>query len=683
MIRAVVVNGILVAVLALAHGPEGPAAGEEKLLEYLERHAREDGGYGFSDQPDSHLEPTYAVIGCYRLLGKAPPRLSKLREYLKGLDNFFGTPRNLFVTRQLQSLDWLGGRINSLRTVKDADRFGPSVAWKPPSHRMGPAVLQIETGGLRCRALLGHPLEDIRAGWKEYLSERRRENGSFNNTPASDGSDGHVMNTLWALEAQALLRLPFERVDTAITWLRSCQLPNGGFTYQPKAPIAGIDDVAYTRAGVRALNRLGWQPDRRDACVKYLLSLRNSDGGSGDRPGLPSRPLATFYALDSLAALNALDSLRKDNRVLKPRPPEPIPQDLKPFTIQIQAPGRGSPREAVQVSKALRIHLWGAKNTSDAWIARMQRVADAQKVPVTVFIAREHYGEHVSLPGLGSYNHIVDPIAPAGTDFAFWKKNLPWEEYRKSSFDPLLKAGGSLNWQYNENEELTRILLDDSVLRGGYTTIMDFHWNERSLADAHPFLYRYRHQLSFVAQQDAHYDTWRDCSNLAGYRTIFLGAAPTWAAWQQALRKNWVVAVRHDPVTKFRTRMHGGAAGVQEFLRGLEAEWKWWGEKPEDLLRPKVSLHVLTPVDFFEESRPQKGFVLRARVWEKRVKLEGLLVDGKPVQASFVKPTQEISGYHKAVLARPARGAHTATLVARDEKSGEEIRETVRFTRDK
>ena len=104
------------------------------------------------------------------------------------------------------------------------------------------------------------PLEDLSPDYVDYLDSRRRANGSFNNTPAADGGDGHVMNTWWGLQALQVLGRAGEKKDETIAWLRACQLPNGGFTWQPKPEFAGVDDVAYTWAAVRALKLLGADP---------------------------------------------------------------------------------------------------------------------------------------------------------------------------------------------------------------------------------------------------------------------------------------------------------------------------------------------------------------------------------------------------------------------------------------
>lgn len=82
------------------------------VLRYLESLARTDGGYAWEDQADSHLTPTFAVIGCYRLLKQTPPNQHALAEFvrthhpsrLKKLEQ----ERRVFEFQQVQSLVWLG-----------------------------------------------------------------------------------------------------------------------------------------------------------------------------------------------------------------------------------------------------------------------------------------------------------------------------------------------------------------------------------------------------------------------------------------------------------------------------------------------------------------------------------------------------------------------------------------------
>jgi hypothetical protein len=312
--RRTLLKSVAVAGLATALPRLGAAQPAQAVLNYLAAHARPDGGYAFTDQQRSHLTPTYAVIGAYRLLGHTPPNKTALTEYvrthhpreLKKLEQ----ERRIFEFQQVQALVWLGDPAAEFR-----ERLATWVAPLPylkQYEQHGYPVFQSELGLVQCRVLLGMSVEPLKPAFTDYVAARRRANGSFNNTPAADGGDGHVMNTLWGLQAARALGMAEEKKAETIAWLRACQLPSGGFTYQPKPMFGGVDDVAYTRAALRALALLGSGPADRAACVVWLNSLANADGGFGDRPGWLSNPLATFYALDALDALGEVKSGRDD-----------------------------------------------------------------------------------------------------------------------------------------------------------------------------------------------------------------------------------------------------------------------------------------------------------------------------------------------------------------------------------
>jgi hypothetical protein len=381
--------------------------------------------------------------------------------------------------------------------------------------------------------------------------------------------------------------------------------------------------VAYTWAAVRALSFLGGAPKDRDACIRYLHSLANNDGGFGDRVGWLSNATATYHALDALSALEPLDVSPPRNRRLlianSKAPHASLPPNLKLFTIQLEAPGHGSPSEAVELARSLKIHLWGAKNAAPGWIDRAQSIADARKVPVKFFVANEEYGTWVNVPGLGTYSHTSDIIAPANANFGDALSNkgvVSWPEFRQRRLDPLVKANGRVIWQFGENEELVRLYLDDSLRRGGYAAISTFHFGNPDFTNTEPFLKRYRGQIPFVALQDAHGgESWWWSERLAGFRTVFLAEEPTWDGWLNALKNDWVAAIRHDALSKYQTWIHGGITGVQEFLRAREVEWKWWRDKPDDLTRPPAIVTLVRAGDEFEKPAPKEGAALRVRCW--------------------------------------------------------------------
>jgi len=682
---------------------DGEPVVNERLLGYLNSLARPDGAYGWSDQPDSQLTPTWAVVGCLDLLGRRPDPPAALADWvirhhpITGEDsetkNHSAELKHL-VLQQLETVLRLGADPGPLRDQVAGWR---KLSTYPVNYELGGnPIFREEMVVFQARHALGLPAAETVPALVEYLDSRRRPDGSFNNTPGDDGSGGHLVNTLWGLLALVYLGREQEQRDATVAWLRACQLPSGGFTWCPKPSFAGRDDVWYTWAAVRGLALLGAEPADRAGCVEYLKSLVWSDGGFGDRPGLPSSPVATLHALEALKGLGELAQVPS----LTPRHaarPAAIPAGLRPFTIQLEAPGNGSPVEAIRLAKELRIDLWGAKNSPAGWVEAVQAAADAAGVATRFFVSNEEYGTYTGVPGFGFYSHLSDPTAPAGHNLGpslAGRQPVPsWSEFREERLAPLTAAGGGNIWQICDNEEFSRLLLDDSVERdGGFVALSTFHFGQ-NFAFTLPWWYRYRHELPFVSLQDAHgNESWWWIDDLVGYRTLFLAEEPTWEAWLEALRRNWVCGVRHDAVTRFRTRFMGGGPGVVERCREHEAAWRWWGNDPADLPRPQLSLVVLKPGAEFEDGVPQRGVNLRVRLnhrtgggqpREARAELVGLTVDGRAVAMQAVETFNDrkllTEAYLLAELGELPVGRHTATATARLLASGELVTETVEF----
>jgi hypothetical protein len=675
------------------HAEDPPFA--PALLAYLQRLARPDGGYAWEDQDESHLTPTFAVIGCYHLLEQTPPDKLRLAHFVRA--HHPGSRKKLeqehreFEYQQIQSLLWLG---------EDASPFADQVrTWRTPTaylkqyERHSNPILRHESAAFVCRALLGLPTDDLLPAYVPYLDQRRRPTGSFNNTPAADGTDGNILNTWYGLEALHALGRSHERKDQTVAWLRACQLPTGGFTRSPKPDYAGTDDVAYTRAALRALKLLGSTPADPASCLQYLHRLWNADGGFADRPGWLSNPLATYYALDALDSLAAFSS---PPRSPAPSPAiPPLPPNLKVFSIQIEAHGQGSPAEAVELARSLAISLWGAKNATPDWIARAQALADQCSVPVTFFPANEEYGTWVTYPGFGTYSHTSDVIAPPGGSFGpslAGQTAVPYAEFRQRRLDPLTAANGRLVWQFGENEPLVRTLLDDSLERGGYAAISTFHFGNPDFTRSEPFLKRYQGQIPFVALQDAHgKEPWWFADMTTGFRTLFLATEPTWDGWLNALKCNWVVPVRHDAVSNFKTWTHAGSRQVLNFVRERELDWRWW-DNPR-IARPLVSLVAVSHADPFEAHRSETGLTLRVRcAWQNTnqglpksplAELKKLTVDDVEVAPTLIAPkrgTAYTDYAHLHHIPNPTPGPHRATATIQELATGKQSTHTLTFT---
>ncbi|MEW4564393.1 prenyltransferase/squalene oxidase repeat-containing protein [Bremerella sp. JC770] len=668
-----------------------------RVTVYLANLARSDHGYAWEDQQESHLTPTYAAVGCLNLLKALPDDTKTLEAFVranhpaawKGLEQ----EHREFELQQIQTLQWLNA---------DASDFAEKVrSWKEPvpylpqyeKHRY--PVFRFQVTAFTCRALLGLPLDDLSPKFLAYLDERRRTNGSFNNTPASQGGDGNVLNTLWGLQALHSLERTQELASETIAWLHACQGTQGGFRRCPQPTYAIQEDLVYTWAAVRALSMLQSSPQDIGSVIQAIHRCASSDGGFGDRPGWPSNPVATYYAIDALSTLGVLDhplSVSHSPRVAVSNPAD----DLRVFTCQIESHGQGSPADAVRVADSLKIHLWGAKNAEPGWLDAAQRLADEQGVSVTFFRANEEYGTWVDVPGMGTYSHTSDVMAPAKGDIGdslAGQGDVSWPEFRRSRLSPLQQGNGRLVWQFGENEELTRIFLDDSIERGGFAAISTFHFGNPDFTNSEPFLKRYQGQLPFIALQDAHGpEPWWFADKTTGFRTLFLAKEPTWQDWLTALKNCWTAPVRCDELTKNQLRMHPGSKLVADMVMKHKDQWQWWDNAT--ISRPLVSLVAVRPEDRYETARPDTGINLRVR-WGHHHTAHGQLkaplaefislsVDGKQVIPRLVerhggRGNKLADRYYLWEMPTLEPGSHQATATVRSLESNQEISQLIEF----
>jgi hypothetical protein len=254
------------------------------------------------------------------------------------------------------------------------------------------------------------------------------------------------------------------------------------------------------------------------------------------------------------------------------------------------------------------------------------------------------------------------------------KKSHPYkfEEFLDIRLNALKKGKGRLVWQCNDNEDLSRILLDEAVATGAWAAIASFHFGRQDFAHTYPFLHRWYGRLPFVGLLDAHTaESWWWGDQLGGQKTLFLAKAPTWDGWLEALKNHWVVSVRHDAVTGWKTHMTGGPPSVRDFVNKRESRWRWWDGTGKPARRPGGSLVLLRPGTPLEEGAPpasaENALALRLRLWhdntqqgrptEPRIELLAMSVDGKKVtpelrstQADryYLLPLQKTPGIHRA-----------------------------------
>ena len=558
----------------------------DAVCKYFESCRLADGGYAYPEQDASHLTVTYAAVMAYAALGRdVPGDKAALAKLIAGplfplaasRTRWHWNPLCEFNLQQARAVKALGGYLRPYSRMADAKKNIDS--YLASLEQGGNPILTQQMAVLLLKAECGCTITpEVRKVFSDYLDARERTNGTYNTTLASDGSDGHVVNTAYALAGRRVLGVQPDR--KVVGWIQSCQRPDGGFTWAPNPEKGGVSDLWYAHAAVRALLDLGARPKDEAALLGWLGSLRNADGGFAPRPGLRSDPLATWRAVDLLVRLG---------RPLPPRNPA-MPKHsvgnlsgLRAFTIQFEAPGTGSAREAVQVAKDLKIHLWGAKNATPKWLAAAQAEADRRGVPVTFFASNENYDEWREVPGIGKFSHLRDPAYPPKGA----KGMRPFEL-----------------WQICDHECCARVWLDS----GEYDGIGTFHFWCYDMTWLLPFLYQYEETIPFVANQDAHNEAWWGRDDLMAFRTVFLAKEGTWDAFRDACAKGLVTSVREDAHTQGRLRMIGGRPEAKARIRELEGDWR------VRELGERVSVQVLTPEDVFERAHPKVGRVIRVRV---------------------------------------------------------------------
>ena len=673
---------ILASGIALQAAPRWPDKMRTSIFRYLESLRRESRGYGWRGDVTAQVTPSFAAVGCYRVLGSRPPEAKRVADFVR--ENYpvaerRRTERPLWRLdfEQVQTLAWLDEPLESFRPL--ASTWTKPADFTTNYELGGNPVFQHQAMAVRARKMLGIAPPDPDGTWAAYFHARRRPNGTFNNTPAADESDGHVMNTLWGLLACDCLGVEAPHTEELTSWVIRCQRPSGGFTYSPDDGPGRVDDLAYTWAAVQILARAGRKPAAVGSCSGWISTLLTDEGGYEDRPGGEANPLATFYALDTLRMLD--DAPREH---VKPRSTSralPIGGAMNVYTAQVEAPGNGSPREAVLLAKTLGIHLWTAKNSPGGWVEEARRVAKLEGVAVDFHRGDEEYGTYVELPGLGCYSHLVDTVAPHGKDtgkqLPKTKFPYPWEEFRDSRIAELRKGGGRLVWQFNENEELTRILLDEAVEKGTYSAIAAFHFGNENFLHSQPFLHRWDGRLAFVGLQDAHgKESWWWSKYLMAFRTLYLARDASWESWLDALENQRVITVRHDAVTGGETHIAGGTPELRELIFRRQAEWKWWGE---DALNrtPPGSLVALRPGLPFEAGAPQEGIALRLRLAadttnqgvpkQDLAELLAFRIDGNP--ATMERKESASDRYHHLELP-DLPGTHIAEAELKDLSTG-------------
>jgi prenyltransferase beta subunit len=400
----------------------------------------------------------------------------------------------------------------------------------------------------------------------------------------------HVAHTFHAIALLKMLGADIPATDRCERLLQSCQQSSGAFRWNPNGAASGnYPDVYYTWAAFAALRHLKSEPNDTAACVRWVNSLQNADGGFGDRPGWRSRLYSTYYAVETLAMLADDGDPRSliSRKQLRKQRTEPIP----PGQFQIFQGLLKTPIVEAKDLPGLQergLDLLGLKSNDFVTAAALQKAARSLRPPMEVVLSPEAYPHRSRRFGGPLLHHIANITLDPGCNdkqIAVWQaadaagqKGLPWPDYLQRVIQPLRKSGSLFYPEQDFEMEFAYSAYDEGMLkqRGYNAMLTGFNWSPRDFVRVFPWRERYVDKLTPIADADSHGDLKKWSPQLDHTRMLFLAKAPTYADFQDAAADGRVVCVIHDSEgVKSRVTYYGRQPAVNYVERRVE-EWKWW-----------------------------------------------------------------------------------------------------------
>lgn len=432
---------------------------------------------------------------------------------------------------------------------------------------------------------------------KDYIVKRQAENGGFDdmlgdiNQP--DKTKTHIIVTHDAVMTLTTLGFDIPNKKQLINWLQSCQTTDGGFCWSPdNNSFSNQADVWYTFAAIRLLNLLGEKPKDTGACLNWLNSLQNSDGGFGDQPGWNSRIYSTYYAVHAIQIITG-DVKNSIEKKTIPVSKKEIPEGVYSiFQAQHKTPSGGS--EMVDSIAAMKFNFVAIKTTekevltgngTSEVVTKARQYAKLQGYKLEIVDCPENYAHRlVWFSGMNG-DHCSNMLIP--TDLtkkqsriyrALYNEGLKrynWEEFKAKVIKPA-KELGTLFYPELDFTMMNAYMVYDDGLDGnlGYNAVPAAHFNNIDWVRHFPYKERWVGQLPMIADGDAHGNFVKWKANLEMFRNVFLAKDYRLKDYIDASLNGRSVCVIKMPDSD-EVRYYGASETV-EYLKKHLNEWKWW-----------------------------------------------------------------------------------------------------------
>ncbi|MFW9850669.1 MAG: prenyltransferase/squalene oxidase repeat-containing protein [Candidatus Thorarchaeota archaeon] len=421
---------------------------------------------------------TAAALETIYFLGDTPVNATSAKEYIYNLENLDGSFRlsptsidgSLRATYySVFALSALGykptdvlGTIDYVLNTPTTDGYGGVPGESPTLRETFDAVYS--------HVLLGE-VPTNKQGIINFVAAYRNPDGGYGT------SKSFTESTLRALEIYNLLGDSIPNPSETITFLKSLQLPSGGFV---KATGETTAYIVSTYRAVRALQILGNQPDDSLAAIAFIKGIQNGDGGFGGFVGDTSDVTDTYRAV---SALNILGSVPTDT------------QDTITFLQNSQNLDGGFRRSVLDTvlpkNVSNIIHTYSAMRALNILDANAFNISTLYNYLLTVKNFDGGYAEHPQFTSDNSYTFVTLYLLRNFHVYSGFKASIEDNlNSERTSFENYnVSIGGVLgNFEYNITnwnstmsfantgvlQEEGQVVIDTSMLVNGTYTISIF-----------------------------------------------------------------------------------------------------------------------------------------------------------------------------------------------------------------
>ncbi len=574
-------------------------------IQFLLAHQKPNGAFGPADMDYTDVAWTYPAVQALKTLGVSIPNP----------DSCYHNGHQPWIEKaSWKNGPWYWSLHQKANLYRLMDRDGELEAGMSPGMELE-IVFKKRTNYTEFRDYVKGEFYDITTLWyiieaigylngnitnpeyaQQFILARQTTQGGFedllDDRKESTPERAHVLVTCHAVLALQALNLPVPHKEKIVDWLRSLQDSTGGFKWNPNAEsTSNLPDVWYTWAAVRTLKALGSEPTDPVACLRWLNSLQNADGGFGDRPGWDSRLYSTCYAVQTLEMLTGKPGQAIIAKEFPATFHDTIPEGVYSiFQAHHKSPVGGA--EMVDAIADMGINLIAVKTTEKTLyesngvtevVQQAREYARDQNYPLEIVDAPENYSHQlVWFSGMDG-NHVSNYMIPPDISNAHWpglviaheagKKGLPWKQFKSEVIDPVSDIGNLFYPELDYTMTNAYMVYDEGISGVGYTAVPAAHFGNYDWVRHFPYKERWVGQLPMIADGDAHadIDKWR--KNLESFRNVFIAKSYHYYDYIDASQNGRSVCVIRMPTGA--VRYYGSKAAVVYLKKHIKT-WKWW-----------------------------------------------------------------------------------------------------------